>query len=243
MNRLIRLTGAVLLSTLLNACSDGAGVAPADAALPTDTATAAPTALPTDTATAAPTALPTDTATAAPTALPTAAPTNTPTASIQLGDFRYVYPVRSTECQASSSHHDYPASDIFCPIGTEYVAVTDGVIDYLSREDRYAMGERDPAVRGGLSVAFIGDDGVRYYGSHLSAVADDLAVGTRVSAGQLLGLTGDSGNAAGTPPHVHFGISPPTTAEDWQVRRGTIWPQPYLRAWANGEALTPQLQP
>jgi len=37
-------------------------------------------------------------------------------------------------------HHDYPATDIFAPIGTAFVAVPDGVIDELRHED-----PRDPA--------------------------------------------------------------------------------------------------
>ncbi|NTW02953.1 MAG: M23 family metallopeptidase, partial [Oscillochloris sp.] len=99
----------------------------------------------------------------------------------------------------------------------------------------------DAAVRGGISVALIGDDGVRYYGSHLSAVADGIDPGVRVAAGQLLGLTGNSGNARSTPPHLHFGISHPTTPDDWKVRRGEISPYPYLRAWQRGEQVTPAL--
>jgi murein DD-endopeptidase MepM/ murein hydrolase activator NlpD len=139
------------------------------------------------------------------------------------------------------SHHDYPAADIFCPIGSEFVAVTDGVIDYVSREDRWEPQVNDGATRGGLSVALVGDDGVRYYGSHLSQVADGIEPGVRVVAGQLLGLTGKSGDAAPTSPHLHFGISHPTTPDDWAVRRGEIPPAPYLRAWQRGENVTPKL--
>jgi murein DD-endopeptidase MepM/ murein hydrolase activator NlpD len=61
----------------------------------------------------------------------------------------------------------------------------------------------------------------------------------RVEAGQLLGLTGQSGNAASTPPHLHFGISRPTTPDDWQARRGQIPPYAYLRAWQRGESVAP----
>ena len=65
--------------------------------------------------------------------------------------------------------------------------------------------------------------------------------GVRVETGQLLGLTGKSGNAASTPPHVHFGISRPSTPDDWQTRRGQVSPYPYLQAWRNGEHITPEL--
>ncbi len=138
-------------------------------------------------------------------------------------------------------HHDYPAADIFCPVGSEFVAVTDGVVDFVSREDSWTPAINDGGTRGGLSVAIIGDDGVRYYGSHLSQVADGIAPGVRVEAGQLLGRTGKSGDARYTNAHLHFGISHPTTPEDWEIRRGEVPPYDYLRAWQRGESVTPEL--
>ena len=90
-------------------------------------------------------------------------------------------------------------------------------------------------------MAVVGDDGVRYYGSHLSSVDPAVRVGDRVTAGQRLGLSGDTGNAAGVDPHLHFGISRPTTPDDWMVRRGEVNPFPYLQAWEHGENVTPIL--
>ncbi|MBX0330400.1 peptidoglycan DD-metalloendopeptidase family protein, partial [Oscillochloris sp. ZM17-4] len=220
--------------------------APSATALPTETATA--TLAPTETATA--TLAPTETATLAPTetATPSAtaipAETLTPEVTEETPPqepapdsgaeqpslaFTYVFPVQGGRVDYGSSHHDYPATDMFCPIGSQFVAPTDGVIDFVSYEDIWDPAHDDPAVRGGISVAMIGDDGVRYYGSHLSAVADGIAPGVYVAAGQLLGLTGKSGNARSTPSHLHFGISHPTTPDDWQVRRGEVSPYPYLR--------------
>ncbi len=138
-------------------------------------------------------------------------------------------------------HHDYPAADIFCPIGSSFVAVTDGIVDYVSYEDSWSAATNLGADRGGLSVAIVGDDGVRYYGSHLLQIADGIAPGARVRAGDLLGLSGDSGDARGVESHVHFGISHPTTADDWATRRGEIAPYRYLRAWQRGERLAPTL--
>ena len=153
---------------------------------------------------------------------------------------RYVFPVKSKRYDISSSHHDYPAADIACPIGSVFVAVTSGIVDYVSYED---IGRRPKSrkIRGGLSVAIIGDDGVRYYGSHLSEIAKGIKPGVRVEAGQMLGLTGESGNAKGVYPQLHFGISHPTKPDDWQTRRGEIWPQKYLKAWARGEQAAPKL--
>lgn len=144
----------------------------------------------------------------------------------------YVFPVQPARVASyGSSHHDYPATDIFCPIGSSFVAPTNGVVDYVSATDRWDPKVNDPDTRGGLSVAIIGDDGMRYYGSHLLAVANGIVPGVRVGAGQLLGKTGKSGDARYVAPHLHFGVSHPTTPDDWHTRRGEIWPYKYLRAW------------
>jgi murein DD-endopeptidase MepM/ murein hydrolase activator NlpD len=219
---------------------------------PTDTAisaeqTAAPSVTPSpppSTSTPAPSTSTPSAAQPTPTAIPaaTATPASTSAAAGQLAERRYVFPVRSKgKLSYGKYHHDYPAADIFCPIGSDFLAVTSGVVDYVSREDTWDPKVNDGATRGGLSVAIVGDDGVRYYGSHLSAVAEGIEPGVRVEAGQLLGQTGKSGDARFTDSHLHFGISHPTTADDWQVRRGEIASYPYLKAWERGEDVTPKL--
>lgn len=185
---------------------------------------------------AAPTSTAPDrTSTSLPTTTTTAAPTTT-TAAVLLHRFP-VDPPSVTDY--GPGHHDYPATDIFCPVGSTFVAVTDGTVDFVSDVDTWDPATDDPVVRGGLSVAIVGDDGVRYYGSHLSAVAPGIAAGVRVTAGQTLGSTGNSGNARNTDPHLHFGVSHPTTADDWAVRRGEVDTYPLLQAWERGENVTP----
>ena len=154
---------------------------------------------------------------------------------------KYVFPVQpQAAADFSEGGHAYPATDIYAPIGNEFVAVTAGIVDFVSLDDSWNPESDDPAVAGGLCVAIIGDDGIRYYGSHLSAVADGIRRGVRVHAGQLLGLTGKSGNAVNTTPHLHFGISHPTYPEDWRTRRGELDPYPYLVAWSRGQDITPR---
>jgi murein DD-endopeptidase MepM/ murein hydrolase activator NlpD len=155
---------------------------------------------------------------------------------------RYVFPVRAEQVEYGPYHHDYPATDIFCPIGSEFLATTSGVVDFVSSVDQWEPATNRPEHRGGIAVAIVGDDGLRYYGSHLSGVADGITPGARVTVGQVLGWTGRSGNARSTPPHLHYGISPPTTPDDWQVRRGVIPPYEYLRAWQRGEMVTPRME-
>jgi len=187
-----------------------------------------------------PNATPSPIATAIPATPRRAQPTPSPASSA--APHHYVFPVRSSgKISYGRYHHDYPATDIFCPIGSEFLAVTDGVVDYVSSRDVWDPALDDGATRGGLSVAIVGDDGVRYYGSHLSRIADGIAPGVRVTAGQLLGLTGKTGDARYTDAHLHFGISHPTRPDDWAVRRGEIPPYDYLRAWQRGEDVTPVL--
>lgn len=155
-------------------------------------------------------------------------------------DQRYYFPVQPPRiARYARVHHDYPATDIFVPAGSVVVAVTAGVVDEANAIDRWERRTNDGAARGGLWVTIIGDDGLRYHSSHLSSIEPRLITGTRVYAGQVIGLSGKSGNAASTPPHVHFGISRPTFPGDWVNRRGQVGPYPYLKAWARGEDMMP----
>lgn len=179
---------------------------------------------------------------ARPTDIPSAtpAPSVTPLPPLPV----YVFPLQPPSAASYSpgvTGHGYPATDLFAKPGTKFVAVTSGVVDFVSTTDEWQPDDPDPAKRSGLAVAIIGDDGVRYYGSHLSKLAPDIHVGLRVTPGQLLGYVGASGDARGKDPHLHFGISHPTTPDDWQVRRGELDPYPYLLAWEKGLNLSPRL--
>jgi murein DD-endopeptidase MepM/ murein hydrolase activator NlpD len=61
---------------------------------------------------------------------------------------------------------------------------------------------------GGLGLYLFGDDGNEYYYAHINGVAPGIGVGSRVDAGQLIAFNGDTGNARGGPPHVHFELHP-----------------------------------
>lgn len=247
----MRIPQALLLGLLLAACAPlpTAGTTPQPTsppgapALPTETGLL-PSATPNMQPTAAPASTgtgcraPAETETPTSTASPPAAETTAATAAAR----RYVFPVQpSSAAGFAEGGHPYPATDIFAPAGSRFVAVIDGVVDFVSYEDRWDPAAPDMAAAGGLCVAIIGEDGVRYYGSHLQAVAEGIRPGVRVEAGGLLGYVGSSGNAAGTSPHLHFGISRPTYPEDWQVRRGEVDPFPFLTAWRSGHAVTPPL--
>jgi murein DD-endopeptidase MepM/ murein hydrolase activator NlpD len=59
---------------------------------------------------------------------------------------------------------------------------------------------------GGTTVWIRGSDGTRYYYAHLSRFT--VRNGQRVSTGQIVGAVGNTGNASGTAPHLHFEIRP-----------------------------------
>ena len=101
--------------------------------------------------------------------------------------------------------------DIFAKRGTAVRSVSDGVVADI----------RDGGL-GGRQVWVIGPARERYYYAHLQDWREGLARGEVVSAGSVLGYVGDSGNAKGTPPHLHWGIYGSDGAYD---------PLPLLRAW------------
>jgi murein DD-endopeptidase MepM/ murein hydrolase activator NlpD len=144
---------------------------------------------------------------------------------------KYVFPVKASNVDYHPTHSKYPATDIFADCGESVVATTSGVVLEVSLKDVYVKGSPDGPNNGGLSVSLLGDDGVRYYGSHLSKVQSGIKKGVRVSAGQLLGKVGHTGNANGVC-HLHYGISPACAkVGDWKVRRGVIWPATFLNSW------------
>jgi murein DD-endopeptidase MepM/ murein hydrolase activator NlpD len=151
----------------------------------------------------------------------------------------YIFPVAGCEVNYARAHHDYPATDILAKSGCAFVAPIDGVIDEVNRVDTWSGKVNAGITRGGLSVSLIGVDGVRYYGSHLKSIYKTIEPGLVVKAGQRLGSVGATGSARGTSPHLHFGISWPTPADTWWVRRGAVLPWKYLDAWKGGKDLSP----
>ena len=152
---------------------------------------------------------------------------------------RYRFPVAGCQARYGGSHHDYPAADMFTERGCAFVAPVDGRVDEVARTDTWSQASDRGAARGGRSVSLVGVDGVRYYGSHLEAVAPGIAPGVRVRAGQPLGRSGNSGSARVTAAHLHFGLSWPTRQGIWWVRRGMVPPARYLDSWRAGGDLSP----
>jgi murein DD-endopeptidase MepM/ murein hydrolase activator NlpD len=86
--------------------------------------------------------------------------------------------------------------DMFAAYGTPVRAPVDGTVRI-----------HDGGL-GGLSVYVTQPDRTYWYMAHLSGVAEGLAEGATVRTGQVVGYVGDSGNARGGAPHLHFEIHP-----------------------------------
>ena len=159
----------------------------------------------------------------------------------------YTFPIAGCTVKYGKYHHDYPATDIDAKKGCAFVAPIAGVIDEVNIVDKWSGKTNLGADRGGLSISLIGDDGNRYYGSHLSKIEANIVPGYKVATGEKLGEIGTSGSARGTKPHLHFGISYPTDKGVWWVRRGVglekgkTSPWKYLQAWQVGKDLKPKV--
>lgn len=131
--------------------------------------------------------------------------------------------------------HSHEGNDIFADFGTPIVASSAGAV----------AGMADTLV-GGLSVWVAADDGTGYYYAHLLSFAEGVVLGGRVDAGTVLGYVGNTGDAIGTSPHLHFEVHPPILGKRGKVlasgvtsflegtaRTNTpaVDPKPYLDAW------------
>jgi murein DD-endopeptidase MepM/ murein hydrolase activator NlpD len=91
--------------------------------------------------------------------------------------------------------HTHQGNDVFAPAGTPIRA------PFAGRAEESFNG------LGGTSVHVYADANADYvYNAHLSEhVGVD---GQHVEPGDIIGLVGNTGNAAGTPPHDHFEYHP-----------------------------------
>lgn len=95
-----------------------------------------------------------------------------------------------------SGGRTHKGTDIVAAYGQNVKAVANGTV--LKRNSDL----------GGISLWLDADNGTSYYYAHLSGYAPGISDGSRVSAGQIIAYNGDSGNAKGGVPHVHFQLHP-----------------------------------
>ena len=95
---------------------------------------------------------------------------------------------------ARSQGRSHEGIDIFAERGTPIQATTQGIVSKVGED-----------ALGGRVVMIIGSGGARHYYAHLEEYAD-ISPNDWVNTGDIIGYVGDSGNAKGTPTHVHYGI-------------------------------------
>lgn len=112
-------------------------------------------------------------------------------------------------------HH---GADIFAGLGAPLLAVSDGTVFSVGRNRI-----------GGNRLWLRDRDGNEFYYAHLSAFSPLAVNGGRVSAGDVVGFVGNTGDADGTPYHLHFEVHPSSLL--FLGYDGVVNPTPYLRAW------------
>jgi peptidoglycan LD-endopeptidase LytH len=96
----------------------------------------------------------------------------------------------------SGARRRHQGVDLFASRGAPVRAATSGIVLFVGRNEL-----------GGRIVYVLGEGLLTYY-AHLDAWAPGLQAGQRVRRGTQLGQVGDSGNARGTPCHLHFATHP-----------------------------------
>jgi murein DD-endopeptidase MepM/ murein hydrolase activator NlpD len=112
-------------------------------------------------------------------------------------------------------HH---GDDIFAPLGAPVLAVGHGTV--------FSVGWNDI---GGWRLWLRDDRGWEYYYAHLSAYSPLAQNGAIVNAGDVLGFVGNTGDAQGTPYHLHFEVHPVQLLG--LGYDGAVNPTKYLDAW------------
>ena len=106
--------------------------------------------------------------------------------------------------------HLHEGTDIFAAMGTPVRSPVEGLV-------RHAAGGA-----GGTAAYVTTKEGHELYFAHLSAYSDVMP-GDSVKVGDVIGFVGDTGNAAGGAPHLHFEVHP--------KGKGPVNPKPYLDQW------------
>jgi Peptidase family M23 len=130
-------------------------------------------------------------------------------------------------------HH---GDDIFAPLGAPILAIASGTV--------FSVGWNEI---GGNRLWLRDGQGNLFYYAHLSAFSPLAVNGNQVDAGAVVGFVGNTGDAEGTPYHLHFEIHP--VALLGLGYDGAVDPTSYLMAWkhvqdvsfAGGNAWAPRL--
>ncbi|WP_083698466.1 M23 family metallopeptidase [Alkanindiges hydrocarboniclasticus] len=96
---------------------------------------------------------------------------------------------------ARSQGRSHEGIDIMAERGTKVLSATMGVVVDMRNNNL-----------GGKVIWIAGPAGSYHYYAHLDKHKRGLNVGDRVKKGQVIGYVGNTGNARGGSPHLHYGI-------------------------------------
>jgi murein DD-endopeptidase MepM/ murein hydrolase activator NlpD len=142
----------------------------------------------------------------------------------------YVFPVYGATsyidsfgaARADVTYHH--GDDIFGRLGQPLVAVSDGTV--------FSVGWNKV---GGNRLWILDGQGNQFYYAHLSAFSTAATNGAHVKAGQVVGFMGNTGDAEGTPVHLHFEVHPVSFL--YLGYDGAVDPTAYLDAWQHQKDL------
>ena len=132
------------------------------------------------------------------------------------GDSSYVDTYGGARGDVSGGWHH--GDDIFAPLGAPVLAVAHGTV--------FSVGWNKI---GGWRLWLRDDGGNEFYYAHLSAYSPYAVNGAIVDAGDVLGFVGNTGDAAGTPYHLHFEVHPVGLLG--LGYDGAVDPSKYLDGW------------
>ena len=131
-------------------------------------------------------------------------------AAVRLGTQGLAFPMQATpRCEilsnfgeARSGGRAHEGIDMLSTLGQEVYAATSGILV----QQYFATGPQSSL--SGNAWMLRSRTGDEYFYAHLSAFAPGLALGSTVTAGQLIGAVGDTGNPGPGNYHLHFEVHP-----------------------------------
>ena len=109
-------------------------------------------------------------------------------------------------CGPGCSTHQ--GQDIMAPQGSTVVAIESGKLT-AKKDSQPSRGCSNPEAAIGLTLSLVGDSGAYYFMDHLTRYEGITNGETKqVSAGQVIGYVGNTGDACATAPHLHIELHP-----------------------------------
>lgn len=128
------------------------------------------------------------------------------------------------------SDHSRYAVDISMPVGTPIVCTRDGTVVDVEQGYSWAGQNRDYYLNRINMVIILHDDGTMAYYGHLKRGSSRVTLGQKVTAGQVIAESGNTGFSSG--PHLHFAI-----IKNQEMKMVAV---PFTFLGSDGHGITPE---